>query len=72
MGLALVSALLPGAFVTFGVLLSAGVQTEGVTLLIQGLAFAVAYYFVSLSGVALEQCLKPVDECGGVVPSRSS
>lgn len=57
MGPALVSALLAGAFVTFGallsVLLSAGVETEGVRLLIQGLAFAVGYYFVALSGVAL-------------------
>jgi formate/nitrite transporter FocA (FNT family) len=51
------SALLAGAFVTFGALLSilvpAGVETEGVTLLLQGLAFAVGYYFVALAGVAL-------------------
>jgi formate/nitrite transporter len=57
LGPALISAALAGAFVTFGallsVLLSAGVQTEGVTLLIQGLAFAVGYYFVALAGVAL-------------------
>jgi formate transporter len=56
-GRAMVSALLAGAFVTFGallsVLLSTGVETEGVTLLIQGLAFAVGYYFVALAGVAL-------------------
>jgi formate/nitrite transporter FocA (FNT family) len=48
---------LAGAFVTFGallsVLLSAGVQPEGVTLLIQGIALAVGYYFVALAGVAL-------------------
>jgi formate/nitrite transporter FocA (FNT family) len=53
----LASAVLAGAFVTFGallsVLLSAGVETEGVELLIQGLAFAVGYYFVALAGVAL-------------------
>jgi formate/nitrite transporter len=57
LGRSLVSAVLAGAFVTFGallsVLLSAGVQPEGVTLLIQGLAFAVGYYFVALAGVAL-------------------
>jgi formate/nitrite transporter FocA (FNT family) len=56
-GRALVSALLAGAFVTFGALLSillaAGVQTEGPKLLIEGLAFAVGYYFVALTGVAL-------------------
>jgi formate/nitrite transporter len=51
------SALLAGAFVTFGALLSilipAGVQTEGIFLLLQGLTFAVGYYFVALAGVAL-------------------
>jgi formate/nitrite transporter FocA (FNT family) len=51
------SALLAGAFVTFGALLSilipAGVETEGLKLLLQGLAFAVGYYFVALAGVAL-------------------
>jgi formate/nitrite transporter len=57
LGQAIVSALLAGAFVTFGallsVLLAAGVEPEGVTLLIEGLAFAVGYYFVALAGVAL-------------------
>lgn len=57
LGPSLVSAALAGAFVTFGallsVLLSTGVETEGVVLLIQGLAFAVGYYFVALAGVAL-------------------
>jgi formate/nitrite transporter FocA (FNT family) len=57
LGPALISAALAGAFVTFGallsVLLSAGIKTEGVTLLIQGLAFAVGYYFIALAGVAL-------------------
>lgn len=51
------SAILAGAFVTFGALLSilipAGVETEGIKLLLQGLAFAVGYYFVALAGVAL-------------------
>lgn len=57
LGRAIGSALLAGAFVTFGALLSilipAGVETEGITLLFQGLAFAVGYYFVALAGVAL-------------------
>ena len=56
-GRAIGSALLAGAFVTFGALLSilipAGVETEGLTLLLQGLTFAVGYYFVALAGVAL-------------------
>jgi formate/nitrite transporter len=56
-GRAIGSALLAGAFVTFGALLSilvpAGVETEGIRLLLQGLAFAVGYYFVALAGVAL-------------------
>jgi formate/nitrite transporter FocA (FNT family) len=56
-GRAAVSALLAGAFVTFGALLSilipAGIETEGLKLLLQGLAFAVGYYFVALAGVAL-------------------
>lgn len=56
-GRILVSAVLADAFVTFGALLSvllpAGVDTEGVKLLIQGLAFAVGYYFVALARVAL-------------------
>jgi formate/nitrite transporter FocA (FNT family) len=56
-GRAAVSALLAGAFVTFGALLSilvsAGVETEGPRLLLQGLAFAVGYYFVALAGAAL-------------------
>jgi formate/nitrite transporter len=56
-GRAAVSALLAGAFVTFGALLSilvpAGTETEGLKLLLQGLAFAVGYYFVALAGVAL-------------------
>jgi formate/nitrite transporter FocA (FNT family) len=57
LGRATGSALLAGAFVTFGALLSilipAGVETEGVFLLLQGLTFAVGYYFVALAGVAL-------------------
>lgn len=57
LGRATGSALLAGAFVTFGALLSilipAGVETEGIFLLLQGLAFAVGYYFVALAGVAL-------------------
>ena len=57
LGRAIGSALLAGAFVTFGALLSilvpAGVETEGIRLLLQGLAFAVGYYFVALAGVAL-------------------
>jgi formate/nitrite transporter FocA (FNT family) len=57
LGPSLVSAALAGGFVTFGallsVLLSVGVETERVMLLIQGLAFAVGYYFVALTGVAL-------------------
>jgi formate/nitrite transporter len=57
LGRATGSALLAGAFVTFGALLSilipAGVQTEGIFLLLQGLTFAVGYYFVALAGVAL-------------------
>lgn len=56
-GRSAVSAFLAGAFVTFGallsVLLSAGIDTEGITLLIQGLSFAIGYYFVALAGVAL-------------------
>lgn len=56
-GRVIASALLAGAFVTFGALLSvlvpAGVETEGIKLLLQGLAFAVGYYFVALAGVAL-------------------
>jgi formate/nitrite transporter FocA (FNT family) len=57
LGAAMVSAVLAGAFVTFGallaVLVSAGIATEGLRLLTQGLAFAVGYYFVALAGVAL-------------------
>jgi formate/nitrite transporter FocA (FNT family) len=57
LGRATGSALLAGAFVTFGALLSilipAGVETEGIFLLLHGLAFAVGYYFVALAGVAL-------------------
>jgi formate/nitrite transporter FocA (FNT family) len=57
LGRATGSALLAGAFVTFGALLSilipAGVETEGIFLLLQGLTFAVGYYFVALAGVAL-------------------
>jgi formate/nitrite transporter len=57
LGRATGSALLAGAFVTFGALLSilipAGVQTEGIFLLLQGVTFAVGYYFVALAGVAL-------------------
>jgi formate/nitrite transporter FocA (FNT family) len=57
LGRATGSALLAGSFVTFGALLSilipAGVETEGIFLLLQGLAFAVGYYFVALAGVAL-------------------
>ena len=57
LGRATGSAILAGAFVTFGAVLSilipAGVETEGMKLLLQGLAFAVGYYFVALAGVAL-------------------
>lgn len=57
LGRATGSAVLAGAFVTFGallwILIPAGVETEGIKLLLQGLAFAVGYYFVALAGVAL-------------------
>jgi formate/nitrite transporter FocA (FNT family) len=58
LGRAIGSALPAGAFVTSGalpsILVPAGVETEGITLLLQGLAFAVGYYYcVALAGVAL-------------------
>ncbi|MBW3665330.1 MAG: formate/nitrite transporter family protein [Actinobacteria bacterium] len=52
-----VLALLAGAFVTLGALLSvlvaSGVEAEGPRLVLAGIGFSVGYYFVALAGVAL-------------------
>jgi formate transporter len=56
-GRILVLALVGGSFVTFGcllsVLLSTGVEAEGLGLLLAGLGFSAGYYFIALSGVVL-------------------
>jgi formate/nitrite transporter FocA (FNT family) len=57
LGRMVVLALLGGAFVTFGALLSivigAGITAEGPSRLVEGFGFSAGYYFIALAGVAL-------------------
>lgn len=54
---ALILSIMAGAFITFGalfsVLISAGVETTGVALLLQGFGFSVGFFMVILSGALL-------------------
>lgn len=54
---ALVLSIMAGAFITFGalfsILISAGVQTTGLVLLLQGFGFSVGFFMVILSGALL-------------------
>ncbi len=54
---ALILSIMAGAFITFGalfsVLISAGVETTGIALLLQGFGFSVGFFMVILSGALL-------------------
>jgi len=54
---ALILSIMAGAFITFGalfsVLLSAGVETTGIALLLQGFGFSVGFFMVILTGALL-------------------